>query len=74
MGDAYIALCAVVATLGLMGWCGYFFLCGRLDTLSTILNAQQLVIDHLLDITKADFPSTKEHPHDHIHREPQQDR
>lgn len=58
MGDAFIALCAVVATLGLAGWCGYFFLIGRLDTMSAVIRSQQLVIDHLLDITKADFPTS----------------
>lgn len=58
MNDAFIALCAVVATLGLAGWAGYFFLIGRLDTMSAVIRSQQLVIDHLLDITKADFPTS----------------
>ncbi len=58
MGDEFIALCAVVATLGLAGWCGYFFLLGRIDTLSAVINAQNLILDHLIDITKADFPTS----------------
>lgn len=58
MNDQILALWAVFGSALICGWAGYNYLAGRLDAMSAVIRSQQLVIDHLLDITKADFPTS----------------